>query len=576
MPAAVTTQPVTDNWVLLPIASRELAVATRKSVSFWIRMFAALAAVIIGAGFLILQWLFGMPPAGMGRALFHVLTAIGFGAALLAGVFLTADSISEEKREGTLGFLFLTDLRGYDVVTGKLVATSLRTFYSIVAVFPVLGIAMLLGGVSGAQFWRTCLALLLALLGSLTFGLFVSSLNVSAARALGRTVALLVVWIAVPPIAQEVLSRFSPGRYSWAGLFSPFILFTSADNGARFWNSFAGNAAVCALLFAATCYFTPRMWQDRGQKQPRSPGRARKSHPELMDPNPTMWLSSRDAWLTRKVVLGLSLLLFTAVVCTVLIDGTAYLLGWGTVFGMLTFFLYLWTASRYSRLFVQLRQNGFLELLLATPLTPREIVDGHWNGWVRMFGLPLAILVAAHIFGSGIASYSGFGAFPGQQGAASSILLASSALSAVLGAALFLGNLAALAWFGAYAGLTSKSPAVALLKTFGFVQILPWFVIAFLSGLVTVAVMMPIAIRTPGATNPALIGPMMPLLMSCAPAVLGLIKDVVFIIWARKRLLTQFRHLATKTPGQAFYTPVPPVAAHVAGGTTPPIIPATQ
>ena len=28
----------------------------------------------------------------------------------------TADSLSAEKREGTLGLLFLTDLRGYDVV----------------------------------------------------------------------------------------------------------------------------------------------------------------------------------------------------------------------------------------------------------------------------------------------------------------------------------------------------------------------------------------------------------------------------------------------------------------------------
>lgn len=567
---------MTDNWVLLPIASRELAVATRKSASFWIRMCAALAAVVIGAGFLILQWLVGMPPAGMGRALFYVLTAIAFGAALLAGPFLTADSISEEKRHGTLGFLFLTDLRGYDVVVGKLAATSLRIFYSIIAVFPVLGIAILLGGVSGLQFWRTSLALLLALVGSLTTGLFVSSLNVSAARALGRTVALLVAWIAIPPIAQEILGSFLQGGYAWAGVFSPLILFTSADNGARFWNSFVANSAVCGFLFAATCYFTPRVWQDREEKTVRARGRIRLAHRELMDPNPTLWLSSRDAWLTRKVILGLSLLLFAGVVLAALVDSSTYLLGWGSVFGVLTFFLYLWTASRYSRLFVQLRQNGFLELLLATPLTPREIVDGHWRGWVRMFGLPLAILVAAHIFGTGISTYSGFGSFPGQQMGASALLLGSSALSAVLGAALFIGNLAALAWFGAYAGLTSKSPAIALLKTFGFVQILPWFVIVFLSGLVTIAIMMPIAIRAPGGTNPALIGPLMPLLMSCAPAVLGLLKDVIFIVWARKRLLTQFRHLATKTPGQTLYAPLPPTTIPTNADATPPIISVTR
>ena len=51
--------------------------------------------------------------------LFTVLNAIAFIFCLLAGVFLTADCLSEEKREGTLGLLFLTSLKGYDVVLGK-------------------------------------------------------------------------------------------------------------------------------------------------------------------------------------------------------------------------------------------------------------------------------------------------------------------------------------------------------------------------------------------------------------------------------------------------------------------------
>ena len=32
---------------------------------------------------------------------------------------MTADCLSEEKREGTLGLLFLTDLRGYDIVVSS-------------------------------------------------------------------------------------------------------------------------------------------------------------------------------------------------------------------------------------------------------------------------------------------------------------------------------------------------------------------------------------------------------------------------------------------------------------------------
>ena len=56
--------------------------------------------------------------------LFCILTGSAVFYCLLSGVWFTADCLSEEKREGTLGLLFLTDLKGYDVVLGKLVATS--------------------------------------------------------------------------------------------------------------------------------------------------------------------------------------------------------------------------------------------------------------------------------------------------------------------------------------------------------------------------------------------------------------------------------------------------------------------
>ena len=49
----------------------------------------------------------------------------------------TMDCISEEKREGTLGLLFLTDLKGYDVALGKLCANSVRSFYALLATVPV-------------------------------------------------------------------------------------------------------------------------------------------------------------------------------------------------------------------------------------------------------------------------------------------------------------------------------------------------------------------------------------------------------------------------------------------------------
>src|SRR5436305_4590793 len=101
----------------LPIVERELRVAARKRSTFWVRIAAALVALIIGSGFLLLATLgnFGAGPGSFGRGLFATLTWMSFAVALAAGLFFTSDSLSEEKREGTIGLLSLTDLKGYEV-----------------------------------------------------------------------------------------------------------------------------------------------------------------------------------------------------------------------------------------------------------------------------------------------------------------------------------------------------------------------------------------------------------------------------------------------------------------------------
>src|SRR5262245_50931726 len=105
---------------LLPIVERELRVASRRPATYWLRFI--LGGAVFALWFLLLM--FG--PAGLlpsrGLMVFRTLATIAFGFALLSGPLLTADSLSRERREGTLGLLFLTELHGYDVVFGKLIA----------------------------------------------------------------------------------------------------------------------------------------------------------------------------------------------------------------------------------------------------------------------------------------------------------------------------------------------------------------------------------------------------------------------------------------------------------------------
>src|SRR5204863_5127588 len=94
----------------------------------------------------------------LGALFFKILSWFAFLYALISGAKATADTISSEKRQGTLGLLFLTDLKGYDVLLGKLAASSLDTLYGLVGIVPVLAIPLLMGGVTAAEFARVGLA----------------------------------------------------------------------------------------------------------------------------------------------------------------------------------------------------------------------------------------------------------------------------------------------------------------------------------------------------------------------------------------------------------------------------------
>src|SRR5262245_1327261 len=129
----------------LPIVERELRVRARLRSTYRFRMLAATGAIILAA-FLLLAVQASSAAGSMGEIMFTIMAWVSFLYCLTDGARNTADCLSEEKRGGTLGLLFLTDLRGYDVVLGKLMATSLNSFYGLLAIFPALAIPLVIGG----------------------------------------------------------------------------------------------------------------------------------------------------------------------------------------------------------------------------------------------------------------------------------------------------------------------------------------------------------------------------------------------------------------------------------------------
>src|SRR4051812_34589640 len=125
----------------LPVAAREVREASRQTRTYsWRWATAAVALVIMS----LIAWVTQYSGA-QGHELFVGVSMVAYVYCLFAGAIRTADIIAEEKRENTLGLLFLTDLKGWDVVLGKLLSSSLNCFSGLIALVPMLAIPMLMG-----------------------------------------------------------------------------------------------------------------------------------------------------------------------------------------------------------------------------------------------------------------------------------------------------------------------------------------------------------------------------------------------------------------------------------------------
>src|SRR5580658_1258794 len=138
----------------LPVVERELRVAARRRGTYWGRLIVAVVGWAVAAWILLAA---NGPGAQNGAVVFKVLAVLVFAYAALAGLLSTSDCVSEEKRDGTLGLLFLTDLKGYDVVFGKLVSTSLTSIHGVLAVAPALAVSIVLGAVTQGEVTRVML-----------------------------------------------------------------------------------------------------------------------------------------------------------------------------------------------------------------------------------------------------------------------------------------------------------------------------------------------------------------------------------------------------------------------------------
>jgi ABC-type Na+ efflux pump permease subunit len=132
----------------LPVVQRELREGARRPFNYWLRVAGAAAGVAL---LYVINQSENGDQAAEGLRLFTGLHEMLLALICVMVPAMSADCITREKREGTLGLLFLTPLTAMGIVAGKGLVQAFRAFTLWLAVLPVIIIPFLSGGVTGGD-----------------------------------------------------------------------------------------------------------------------------------------------------------------------------------------------------------------------------------------------------------------------------------------------------------------------------------------------------------------------------------------------------------------------------------------
>lgn len=396
----------------LPVVDRELRVAARDPKLWWRRGLLTLAALVI---FLFVLIAFGsvLRPGDLGNRLFVALGGVAMVYALAAGPLTAADSISSERRGGTLGLLFLTDLRSADIVAGKTAALATDHLFVVLAALPVLAISFLVGGIGLVQFSLFALSLLNLLFLSLCLSLCVSALATSSRVAFLGSFGLMLA-LTIGYIACGEALRVPSSRDSWFYTFCPsYSIYLAFDKpgSLAFWQNLAGVHLLAWAGFALGTRRTSCAWRvgtdasverpvrrfhewNRGTVWQRKAWRHR-----MLEVQPITWLGGRN-----RLQMKLPWFIVWAATGYWFIRFLNAPTGWPddeamVLWPMFSHYVFcVWLANEAPGRLADDKQSGALELLLCTPLRPQDILKGAKAGLWRVFGRILLFLWLFYAF----------------------------------------------------------------------------------------------------------------------------------------------------------------------------------
>ena len=409
-----------------PVIIRELRAGSRQWGTYWLRVLAA--AFAIGAFVLFMEQGRGMRTGREGAELFSTMHRILLATIAVVVPLMTSDCISRERREGTLGLLFLTNLTAREIILAKAIAHGLRACALWAAVLPLMALPILLGGVD----WRevvlsSCYSL--EFIGmNLVVGLVTSAFTRSQVGAICASICLCVLAMMLFAVGNgwAVGWVYNYGSNGWpqsveapdlgsairfvCNMHNQWQHFLSAGAAPRTQFALWTGSLVFALfmwllstfLLWLTARHLRRNWQDKPKTKRQTDTEKFFCSPVFMtglfhrwmrrsiERNPIGWLEKRSwtgritAWIWLAVMISFASALAYSPVTR---DGMAS-------YNVLMFMLLGSMAYVAAGSFRRERETGALELILVTPLSERHIIFGRLRGLWGQF-LPTFLLWVA-------------------------------------------------------------------------------------------------------------------------------------------------------------------------------------
>lgn len=419
----------------LPVIVRELRCEARSAFTFSLRLMGAVVLLALLAFF----WLTNAFTPNAGNLLFTRLHLALFVSIWLVVPLVSADCISRERRENTLGLLFLTPLKALDIVIAKGLVHGLRALSLWLAVLPVLAVPLLLGGVS----WVTALVSVMVNFSSFCWalgaGVLASALCKTRTQALGMSACFASLsfagfgYLTGTFLAGAVpmnwgtfwVAKLSSGMWLETQLNLDWTFFQSVPPSAgRAFNSptlvwastflwvtaKAGIASLLALLFALLLagWIIRHGWQDKPpskswiwfQRVFCTPFIWRAFFDRWirrkLESNPIGWLEQRQ-WTGRTAIAAWLAVIITFQMA-MLQDSGIYRRFTSGVQSTMAWLLALSLAVAAATSFRRERELGVMELLLVSPLGARHIALGRLRGLWEQFLPAIGLLIGVWIY----------------------------------------------------------------------------------------------------------------------------------------------------------------------------------